>query len=129
MRRRTRIFSGLIALVALTFSLAEGVWASTCAPDMDMSHAEMTMAEPAEGATGHDCLTDPQHDESPAGEHTPQCPFGPATSTQACAAAASMPARILIIGPPSPEEAAQSQTVDTGPRLLRVISIFHPPKF
>ena len=134
MARRTRFIPGLIALLAMTFSLVEGVWASTCAPGMEMERAEMAgaMASADEAMpdmpADHDCIPGHEHGEHQGDEHGAPCPFGPAGMLQGCAAAASLPAVNDEMTLPSPEGPALSPTVETSPHLLWVASIFHPPK-
>lgn len=121
MERRTRYIAGLLTFVALTFSLAEGVWASTCALEMGMS-APTSHGMPA----GHDCLTGhPGERDRP---DVPDCPFGPVSAAQGCVAAASLPAASVVEIALSPESTSLAPTTETERQLLLGSALFHPPK-
>lgn len=115
-------------LVALALSLVEGAWASTCASGDGMSDmVAMTDGVIPDMPTGHDCLPGSDSSDPAQHEHDSPCPF-PTGMTRGCAAAASLPASTITITAPSPEDAAVVQTIETSPHLLRVATIFHPPK-
>ena len=128
MKRRIRLLSGLLALLAFTFSFAEGVWAATCVPGMNMDAAEMSVGAPMQ-MDGAPAPANAHDEKAPSPERAPDCPFGPATSVQGCTVTASLPAKIVAINSPEAERVALSAATTTGSHLLRVTSIFHPPKF
>jgi len=132
MTRRARFVAGLLALFALTFSLAESVWASTCA----MAATEMTMsvAAPDPLATdglpaGKHCAGHADHGGDPdrAPEEEP-CPFGSPAATQVCAGVASLPAPSALPSAPSPEGVSGPFVPDAGSDLLLVNALFRPPR-
>lgn len=125
MRRRTRFAAGLLVLVALAFSLVEGVWASTCAPGMEMDGAGMTMD--ASAAETHDGMPVGGQEQLPA-QGDSDCPIGRALLTQGCALAASLPAPATVIDPPSLQVDPNPPASDEGPRLIYAASVFHPPR-
>lgn len=109
--------------MALTLSLAETVWASTCAP--------MAMG-PVGAAVEHASQPDPdcpgqthgEQDDADPGSH---CPFSPVVS-HGCAAAASLPTHPSFAPAPSLEiaiiEPASAGAVDT---LIGAV-LFRPPR-
>lgn len=76
----------------------------------------------------HDCMSGHEREEHQGDEPGAPCPFGAAGMLQGCAATASL----LVVNDemplPSPEGPVRSPMVETSPHLLRVASIFHPPK-
>lgn len=125
MTRRTRRISGIFAALALTLSFAETVWASTCAPGMDMPSSAMAMGD--ESPIEHECMpgSAERRNESEDGRH---CPFGPVATTQACAGLASLPANTLALDAPSPEGAARLVFDETQHDLFFGTPLFHPPR-
>ena len=128
MRRGTRAFAGIFALVAMTFSLAEAVVASTCAPGMDME----AMEGPAAASQAHDAemAQGATHggDEEPGGDDEPRCPLGPFAATQGCAGVASLPGHSTEAPVPSPEDMPGVFYEKTQQDLLSVETLFHPPR-
>lgn len=125
MRRRTRLIAGTFAFVAMTFSLAETVIASTCAPGAGMAMAEAVDTHAPE----HDCVTashDREHRGS--GEDGRHCPFSPATAAQGCAAVASLPASAMTDFSPSLEGAGTVFVEPSEHDLLLAQPPFHPPR-
>lgn len=125
MRRRTRWIAGLFALLAMTFSLAETVWASMCAPMMDMQvSAAAAEAAPSE----HEGMPGMPDQPGPASGDGTDCPFSPATTAQNCSAAASLPAH-TIGGPASTLERVVGLKGATARQdLLLETALFHPPR-
>lgn len=112
MTRRRRLIAGTFALVAMTLSLGETVWAATCGPeDMVMAASERTPEAPADG-----------------GDDERSCPFGPAATVQGCAGAASLPAHVAEAPASSPENAVRIFTEEMGRDLLSADTPFHPPR-
>jgi hypothetical protein len=129
MQRRTRRIAGCLALLTMTAFLVESVWASTCAPGMDMSDPAMAADDHAprppddcmHGWKGHGT------NEGDADEERP-CPFGHAASAQTCAGIATIPARALAALAPSPEGATGVFLELTKRDLLLGAALFHPPR-
>lgn len=83
MRPAHRNFVGLLALVAMTLSLTEGIWASTCAPADEMAGMDMgTESMPMDH--GGDAPADVPGDDS-------DCPLMPLGFAPSCAISASLP--------------------------------------
>lgn len=131
MNRRTRRFAGTFAFLAMTLFLVESVWASTCAPGMDMGMEGPAMAigdetpppvdECIHRWTGHDAGDDDADDERP-------CPFGVAAAAQACTGIASLPARAVAAFAPSPEGAITVFIELSERDLLLEAALFRPPR-
>lgn len=129
MKLRTRRIAGALALLATTLFLVESVWASTCAPGMDMADPAMAIGDVAPPPANH-CLHGWKvhgTDEEDADDRRP-CPFGPADSAQACAGIASLPARASVALAPSPEGAIGVFAELTERDLLLGAVPFHPPR-
>jgi hypothetical protein len=128
MNRHTRRVAGTFALLAMTLFLVESVWASTCAPGMDMDGPATAAGDPApasgdcvHGWAGHDAGEDDPDGERP-------CPFGPAAAAQACMGIASLPARAVVALAPSPGGAISVFIELTERDLLLEAALFHPPR-
>ena len=125
MRRRTRWIAGLFAFVAMTLSVAETVWASTCAPMADMR-------EPAASAqnapTEHSGMPGMPGEPGTEGGEEAECPFSPATTAQGCSGAASLPAQAIGALAPAPERIAGVRTATTRQDPLLETALFHPPR-
>lgn len=128
MTRRTRFIAGIFAFLALTFSFSESVWASTCAPSMEMgASAEVASGEPADASQ---CMPERQ-DEREHGEHGEEsrdCPFGSPAAVQTCSGVASLPAQASTFFSPSFEGAASVFTLETQGDLLLESALFRPPR-
>jgi hypothetical protein len=129
MKPRTHRIGATLALAAMTLFLVETVWASTCAPGMDMSDPAMAMDDhgspPADdcmhGWKGHATNEEDGDDDRP-------CPFGHAASAQTCAGIATMPARAMAALAPSPEGVIDVSLELTKRDLLLGAALFHPPR-
>lgn len=127
MTRRKRLIAGTFALVAMTLSLGETVWAATCGPeDMVMAASEGAPEAPAEP----DCMPSMACDghQPDGGDDERSCPFGPAATLQGCAGAASLPAHVAEASASSPENAVRIFTEEMGRDLLSADTPFHPPR-
>ena len=125
---RARSVSGLIALFALFFSFAEGVWAASCVPGMEMDSAGESTADMMVMVGGESTPAPPGDDPSRRDTGDPDCPFGPIASTQSCTVSASMPATIVAFDPAQASASFVATAFPTFPNGLRTSSIFHPPK-
>lgn len=134
-----RTFSALLALTALTFSFAEMVAASTCAPMSMMDGGSTTDAvtmmdammddgvaasDAAPGAMDCPFMTAHEGDDEKDGRH---CPFGPALG-QGCAGAPSLPALILDVSPTPAQPASRISLDEIHPHLLLAQALFRPPR-
>lgn len=122
-----RFAAALLALLALTFSFAEGVWASSCVPGMAMGEMS-TQSESAgcmPGAMANAAPDDGSLPEAPADSH---CPFAPLSTTGACVVAASLPAHSNLDLTPADAGVLLIQLREQTPDLLLGSVLFHPPK-
>lgn len=120
--------AGTLALVALTLFVVESVWASTCAPGMDMEDVAMAVAD--EAPPPHDCMHgwNGHGDGDEDADDERPCPFGPVASAQACVGIASLPAR-AVAAFASPPVGSTSVFVElTEHDLLLEAVPFHPPR-
>ena len=128
MNRGTRLLIGLLLLATMSVSLAETVWAASCAPAMGNMAAARLALPPADGMddmpADHDCMPGHEH----RSENGPPCPFTPAGAAPGCTATALLPGRPVAPNTPSFSDATHPPSDDASPHLLRTASIFHPPK-
>lgn len=121
--RARRTFGAILTLMALTLSLAETVWASTCAP-MAMGTMEVAVEHATQPADDCPGPSRSGRDDADPGSH---CPFSPVV-TQGCAAAASMPTQAPLAQVPSLEtsilELSPVQAIET----LIGAAPFRPPR-
>lgn len=118
MKRRARSIAGILALVALSLSLAESVLASTCPP---MSEAEQTdMAGMMGGSPTDDAPDGDQSDDR-------HCPFSGAVP-QGCFAFASLPAGSDASPAPALEGHPEVISGAAHPDLLLARALFRPPR-
>jgi hypothetical protein len=124
LKRRTRVLAGTLALAATTFSFAETVLASVCAP-MDRT-AMVEMGDPA-APTEMDCVLMRGHGADGGGEDDPHCPLNPAVGP-GCSGVASVPASSDDGGPPPYRAVVRSVFDDVRPDLLLSRALFRPPR-
>lgn len=125
--------AGLIALIALTFSLAESVWASTCASGMGVAGTAVAGTAIAGTATADpaadpDCAHGGASSERKGEPAAPHCPLGAAATAQGCLAAASLPSVAIDI--PVSRAAAEAGHFSHPVRHKQVSdhTLFHPPR-
>lgn len=127
MARRTRFIAGILAFLALTFSIAESVWASTCAPGMEMDvPAEMASHEGADES--HMAERSVEGERGDDDEESRDCPFGDHAAVQTCVGALSLPAVASVFFIPSLEDAAGVFTLQTQSDLLLESALYRPPR-
>ena len=118
-----RTLGAVLTLVALTLSLAETVWASTCSP---MAMGPVAAAVEHASQPGPDCPGQ-IHGEQDNGDPASHCPFSPVVG-HGCAAAASLPTQPSFPPAPSLEvtllEPPSAQAIDT----LIGAALFRPPR-
>jgi len=126
MIRRFRPLGALLALLALTAFLGEGVWTSFCPPATGSHHD--VAGQVASGAEHHGA--DHGAAEAPAepdrthdGSH---CPLGMAAG--ASCTAASLPAIAVSIEPPLAVEDGGAFVIDTTHDRLLTPTHFRPPR-
>lgn len=123
MRRRIHFFGGLLALVAMVFSFAGSVAASTCAP---MSDILAGMIDDGGAADGVECPF-MAHPDSDGANESQSCPFDQAPG-QSCSVAAALPTQSSGgIDPPAGLTSGNS-TLEVEPHLLLAYALFHPPR-
>lgn len=127
MTRRVRSIAGLCAFLALTFSFAESVWASTCAMPVAEGMAEMQDSA-AENPSDSHCATHEGHRGERDGSDDPPCPFSSGVAAQACAGVVSLPAINAALPAPASEAVAGLFMVEAHPGLLLETSLFRPPR-
>ncbi len=131
MESRFRSAAALFALIALTLSFAEGVWASTCMPSSEMTMAS-SMADPMQA--GDDCMmntsapTDDPADQTPQHSTPSHCPVAPLSTAGTCVVAASLPGSSPLDLATFSEDAHLTLSLDQTRDLLLVSVLFHPPK-
>lgn len=123
---KLRPIAAALTLIALTFSFAEGVWASTCMPEMAMDgmSAESGFDGHAVGMNGYPGAADDPSEP----EQEPPCPFAPVSIAGACIVAASLPATSPIEISPSFEGALLTDDREHARDLLLTTALFHPPR-
>lgn len=131
MTRRTRFIAGIFACVALTFSFAESVWASTCGmPGMTVeAEAEATSDAPVPGdpsCPGHPGHRAGERDQDT--DHEDPCPFSSPLAAQACTGFISIAAGHGSLPDVSFEGAAESFALDPDTGLLLRAAVFRPPR-
>lgn len=127
MNRRTRSVAGLCALLALSFSLAESVWASTCAMPAAEGMADIQQTA-SEFPTGAQCDTHRSADSERRGPDDEPCPFGSPLGAQSCAGVVSLPTAGAVLPALASEAVDGLFTLDVRPSLLLEASLFRPPR-
>jgi hypothetical protein len=123
MKLRFRRIAALLVLLTLSLSVAEGVWASTCMPGMEMTQSSAM----AMGAVGHTDGVDASGDSRQHSEPLPHCPFAP-VSGSCIALATSLPASAPESLAPSPEGAPAVVSFNDALPARPVFDFFHPPR-
>lgn len=123
--QRSRRIASLLALLASTLSVAETVWASTCAP---MAASPVVAAAAQDAPHSADCPGSERGDRSerPGGDQ-PHCPFAPVV-TPGCVAAASLPTSASLAAPPAVEGEVAEPTTAAAADILLVAALFRPPR-
>lgn len=127
MTRRARSIAGLCTLLALTFSLAESVWASTCAMPMTGSLVEVHEASEEMPSDVH-CATHHDHDGERDGPSDAPCPFSSGLAAQACAGVTSLPATTTVLPSTASRAVNGLFVIEARPGLLLETSLFRPPR-
>lgn len=124
MKSDGRSIAGMITLLALTLSMAEGVWAAVCSLDMTMGPmaAVVGMAPSDDGTAALPAESDPQE------SNMPDCPLNLAGTVVSCVVAASIPAHAPVDLTPSPEGSTVLPSSEARPMTLLGSRFFHPPR-
>jgi hypothetical protein len=121
----------LLTLTAMVFSFAETVFASVCAPMVDMSEmgAEVMDGDDGDASPGAmDCMLMPGHGtDQDGGDRDDHCPLSPVVG-QGCSAAASLPVSHAGAGPPPDHGALRTVADEARPDLLLSHGLFRPPR-
>lgn len=127
MTRRTRCIAGLCALLALTFSFAESVWASTCAMPMAGGMAEIHETA-TEIPSGTHCAAHRGYETEHDAPGDRPCPFSSGVAAQACAGVVSLPASSAALPAVASEAVDAPFTLEERPDLLLEAFLFRPPR-
>jgi hypothetical protein len=134
MRSRFRLVAALLALLSLSLTMAEGVWASTCMPGMGMGTTSATMGGARAAQAGGMAMQTPSGAAEAHGSgrgsgspETPHCPLAPAPGS-CVALSISIPAQAPESLAPSPEGAPAVASPDDARHILLVSSFFRPPR-
>lgn len=121
MNQRPRSVAGLLALVAFSLFLAEGIWTAVCPPDA----GDEAVTVMASGASDEAAPASSDHERA-GSEEDPGCPLG-VIAIGGCASAA-----MLSAAPPTPSildtGAPPSLVVEVRSDLLLSSSLFRPPR-
>jgi len=126
--RRVRSIAGFVALLALTVSFSEAVWASTCLPGMGMDDSAAVSGASALEPVQHTPTGADDRDEPQGGDDHRPCPFASPLAAQACAGVSSMPAPSTESSTPVAEVAEIGFTVAALHELLLDVALFRPPR-
>jgi hypothetical protein len=128
MVRRVRFLAGIVASLAMTASFTQAVWASMCAPAMQMPASVATAPEeaPMERHCGHDAPGGGTQDD--AKDDSGHCPFDSPAAAQSCAGVASLPAPVLILSAGSFQGVVSTFRADHQRDLLLQKTLFRPPR-
>lgn len=131
MKLRFRLLGAFFALIGLLTFSVEGVWAATCATNME---AESATSSVEQASQAQSCSVDAAASRAndadlPNGNDSgsPHCPRMPMDAAGTCGAALALPAAIspqLISTPPELQLAPRTDRV---PELLLARAFFRPP--
>lgn len=128
MARRKRMVAGVLALIALTLSIVEGVSASYCAP-MCVADESGAMSEMPEMSSGMamDCAGATDSELGSDSNDSPDCPLA-GFLAPGCTAAAALPGIAEAAAPAvAPLSTPHNRVFDSLDTLL-ARSLFHPPR-
>lgn len=130
MNSRFRHVAALLALVALTAGVVQGLWASTCLMAMPVATAASTEAAAPSGVCTHrmSAVSDgagSSQDDSRS--DTPHCPFMPSGMANSCGAAMALPAESSVALEPSSPDALLPRLRNEARDLLLAAAFFRPP--
>lgn len=125
MRLRKRLIPASFALLAMTLSMAETVWAATCLPGMDsgMVAAAPDVTDPGQHAQH---MPDMPHDQQGSDDDRP-CPLDPG-AVQGCASGPSLPAHSAEAPAPRADGAVSVFSDRSRQDHLSSSALFRPPR-
>ena len=124
MRPRLRVLSVLFALLAFSASVAEGVWASTCATmELDAAGGG-AMSMPMDGMGDEHSSDAPQQDGAPDDER--DCPL-PALAGSGCIVV-SLPSGTIRVDLTTAEDSGVALGGAELSDRLAISNLFHPPQ-
>lgn len=133
MRPRFRLLAALLALLSLSLTMAEGVWASTCMPGMECDTARASLPVTGAHAPGIEMPMQMGPVRGSGGRRdsrspeTPHCPVAP-TPGVCVALAVSIPAHAPESFVPSPEGALAVASPPEARHILVISAFFRPPR-
>lgn len=131
MKLRFRFLAALFALFGLLTFSVEGVWAATCATNMEAGSAAPSAdrAAPAQSCSAEAASLRPSGAELPGGNDSgaPHCPSMPMGPTGACGAVLALPADVSPQLTSTLPEAQLSPRTDRVHELLLAGAFFRPP--
>jgi hypothetical protein len=134
MRVRFHLLAGLLAVLALTATAFEGLWASTHRPEIGtrtIAAASALMDGPSAPDPTPDCPAETAHAHPSCqrSDHpdAPQCPSMPLGMASSCVGAVALPVESFPHFEPSPEGTSSRRSPDQTPDLLLALAFFRPP--
>jgi hypothetical protein len=124
MRSHFRVLSVLLALFAFSASVAEGVWASTCAAMEMRAGSAGGMTAPMEGMGGEHSPDVPHRGEAPGDER--DCPL-PTLAGSGCIVV-SLHSATIQVDLTTPEDSAAPLARSELSDRLAVSTLFRPPQ-
>jgi hypothetical protein len=131
MKLRFRFLAALFALIGLLAISVEGVWAATCAAQMEAGSAAPSADRAAQAQScSADAAAFRVNDADPAGgsdSDAPHCPSMPMGAAGACGAVLALPADLSPQFAPSLPESRLSPRTESLHELLLAGAFFRPP--
>ena len=127
---RIRVFAALFALIALSLAGVGGLWASTCAPDVDSgtASAAASLMDGCGGEMASMMNVDRPEDTKSTQPEGPQCPMAPVASSGACTTVATVPSEAADFSVLSLENVIVPLSPDQTRDLLLSSAFFRPPR-
>jgi hypothetical protein len=133
MKVRFHFLAGLLALLALTATAVEGLWASTHRAEMGtrtIAAASARMDGPS-APVAPDCPAEMAHAhpscQGGGNPDAPQCPSMPLGMASSCMGAVALPVESFPHFEPSPEGTLSLRSPDQTRDLLLALAFFRPP--
>lgn len=127
MRNRVRLWTALLALLALSLSVVEGVWASTCMVDGGAPHPSAhEQASGPHAAHSHDQSSAPADGERSPSD-SPACPFATAM-TGGCVVVSLPGERTEVPALAAADHFSVPSLSDRAVDLLLASPLFRPPQ-
>ena len=135
MRIRFHLLAGLLAVLALTATAVEGLWASTQHAEMGtrtIVAASALIRGPSAPVSPADCPAEMAHSRSSCqggggNPNAPPCPSMPLGMVSSCAGAVALPVESFPHFEPSPEGTRSLRSPDQTRDLLLALAFFRPP--